>query len=135
MPAGTEVVFTAHSLPERVVAMGDPYPDQLRETAAAVAGQVGLDRWSTGWQSAGRTPEPWLGPDILDIVRDRARERVPGLLVCPAGFASDHLEILYDLDVDAARVARDADIAFARTASLNEDVCGTLATVVRRHAG
>jgi len=134
MPPGTEVVFTAHSLPERVLAMGDPYPAQLRETAEAVATRAGLDRWSTGWQSAGRTPDPWLGPDIIEVVRDRAAARVPGLLVCPAGFVSDHLEILYDLDIDAARGAREHGIAFSRTASLNEAVAETLATVARRAA-
>ena len=134
MPDGTEVVFTAHSLPSRVLDLDDPYPEQLRETAAAVASRAGVERWSTAWQSAGRTPEPWLGPDILEVVRDRAAAAVPGVLVCPAGFVSDHLEVLYDLDVDAARVAAECGVAFARTASLNDDpaLCRALAAVVKR---
>lgn len=137
MPAGTEVLFTAHSLPERIVAMGDPYPDQLRETAAAVASAAGVERWSTGWQSAGRTPEPWLGPDVLDTIRAKAAAGVPGIVVCPAGFVSDHLEVLYDLDIDARRVAGECGIAFARTASLNDDpgLVESVAAAVRRAAG
>ena len=121
MPPGTEVVFTAHSLPERVRAMGDPYADQITQTALVVAERAGVEPWSTAWQSAGRTPEPWLGPDILDVIRAKATAGVPGVLVCPCGFVSDHLEVLYDLDVDAARVAAERGMAFARTASLNDD--------------
>jgi len=130
LPEATEVLFTAHSLPERVLA-GDPYADELEASAAAVAREVGLDGpdrpdhgagWSLAWQSAGRTPEPWRGPDILEVIADRAATgRVEGLLVCPQGFVSDHLEVLYDLDVDAARVAAEAGLAFARTASINDD--------------
>src|SRR5205823_2121386 len=134
VPAGSEVVFTAHSLPARVLDIGDPYPDQLRATADAVARRAGLGRWSTAWQSAGRTPEPWLGPDVLDVVRELAAGGAPGMVVCPAGFVSDHLEVLYDLDVEAAAVARDIGLPFARTASLNDDpaLCHTLAQVVTR---
>jgi ferrochelatase len=78
VPDGAEVVFTAHSLPQRITETGDPYPAQVRETAAEVAERRKLTRWSTGWQSAGRTPEPWLGPDILDVVRGRSRAGSPG---------------------------------------------------------
>jgi ferrochelatase len=124
LPEATKVLFTAHSLPERVLA-GDPYPDELRTSAAAIAEQVGLNRWagwSLSWQSAGRTPEPWRGPDILETITDLAATgRAEGVLVCPQGFVSDHLEVLYDLDVDAARVAGEAGLAFARTASVNDD--------------
>ena len=132
LPPATRVVFTAHSLPQRILDTGDPYPDQLRATAAAVAGRLGLDeeRWSTGWQSAGRTPEPWLGPDVLAIVDAMAADPdVDGLLVCPCGFVADHLEVLYDLDIEAARRAADRGLAFARTASMNADatVLGALA--------
>ena len=136
MPDNTEVVFTAHSLPARVTDMGDPYADEITQTALVVAERAGVQRWSTAWQSAGRTPEPWLGPDILDVIRTKAGDGVPGVLVCPCGFVSDHLEVLYDLDVDAARVAAEAGIAFARTRSLNDDpaLCRTLATVVRHAA-
>src|SRR5947209_17039504 len=117
----SEVVFTAHSLPTRILADGDPYPDQLRETAAAVAAVAGLGRWSVGWQSAGRTADPWIGPDILDVLRARAADGASAVLVCPAGFVSDHLEILFDLDVEARALADDLGIAFARTRMPNAD--------------
>jgi ferrochelatase len=118
-----EVLFTAHSLPERILAMGDPYPRQLEETAAAVAGATGLDHWRVAWQSAGRTPEPWIGPDIRDVISALPTERpgVDAVVVCPAGFVSDHLEVCYDVDIEARRVAEDAGLALARTASLNDD--------------
>jgi ferrochelatase len=139
LPAKTTVLFTAHSLPERVLADHDPYPDQLRQSAAAIAERAGLDPddWALAWQSAGRTPEPWRGPDVRDVIRDLAATgRIEGVLVCPQGFVSDHLEVLYDLDVDARSVAREAGLAFARTASINDDpaVMGALAERVRRAA-
>lgn len=136
MPDGTEVIFTAHSLPARIRDLGDPYEDEITQTALVVAERAGVERWSTGWQSAGRTPDPWLGPDILDVIRAKATDGVPGIVVCPCGFVSDHLEVLYDLDVDAAHVASDAGIAFARTRSLDDDpvMCRALADVVRRAA-
>ena len=134
VPDGSEVVFTAHSLPERILGTGDPYPRQLTETAEAVAGQLGLDRWSVGWQSAGRTPEPWLGPDVLEIVRDRAAAGAAGLVVCACGFVADHLEVAYDLDIEAAAVAAEVGLPFARTASVNTDpvVMNALAGLVAR---
>jgi len=136
LPEGTRVLFTAHSLPERVLA-GDLYVDELRASADAIAGRVGLEDWTgwaLAWQSAGRTPEPWRGPDILDVIREGATGRAGGMLVCPQGFVSDHLEVLYDLDVEAAKVAAEAGLAFARTASINDDaaVMGALAARVRR---
>ncbi len=130
MPAATKVVFTAHSLPERVIDAGDRYPHELRATAAAVAARLGLADWAIGWQSAGRTPEPWIGPDVLAIVDELAADpAVDGLLVCPCGFVADHLEVLYDLDVQARQQADHAGLAFARTASMNADpaVLGALA--------
>ena len=130
LPARTRVVFTAHSLPRRILETGDRYPDELRATASAVAAVIGLEDWDVGWQSAGRTPEPWLGPDVLEIVDATAADpTADGLLVCPCGFVADHLEVLYDLDIEAAARARAADLAFARTASMNADpdVLGALA--------
>jgi ferrochelatase len=132
MPANTTVLFTAHSLPKRILDSGDPYPDEIRATADAVAGEVGLDRWTgyaTAWQSAGRTPEPWLGPDVLDVIADATGS----LLVCPCGFVSDHLEVLYDLDVDAKAAAERKGITFARTRVVNDDkdVLEALAARVR----
>lgn len=130
----TTVVFTAHSLPERIVAAGDPYPDQLHETAAAVAATAGLERWMTGWQSAGRTQDPWLGPDILDVLDTLARDGEQRVVVCPCGFVADHLEILYDLDIEAAGRAGELGLSFARTVSPNDDPAflDTLAAVVER---
>ncbi len=132
-PEQVEVVFTAHSLPARILDTGDPYPTQLAETAQAVADIVGLRKWSVAWQSAGRTPEPWIGPDLLEVLRDRATTGVDGVVVCPAGFVSDHLEILYDLDVEAADEAAKLGLAFARTAAPNDDpaFCTNLAAVVK----
>jgi len=116
------VLFTAHSLPERVRAAGDPYPDQLEESARLVATEAGLADWSVAWQSAGRTPEPWLGPDIRDEVRRLAAEgETDAVVVCPVGFVADHLEVLYDLDIELAAVAASVGLAYARTSSLNDD--------------
>jgi ferrochelatase len=129
--ADSEVLFTAHSLPARVLDLGDPYPDQVEETATLVAEQAGIDRWRVAWQSAGQTPEPWLGPDILEVIPTLD---VADVVVCPCGFVSDHLEVLYDVDVDARRVANDAGKTLVRTASLNDDprLIEVLADVVRR---
>ncbi|MBW3652442.1 MAG: ferrochelatase, partial [Actinobacteria bacterium] len=82
------VLFTAHSLPQTIVEKGDPYPEQLRETAEAVAAAAGLDRWQVGWQSAGRTSVPWLGPDLLQILVDLSAKGVPAVVVCPCGFVA-----------------------------------------------
>ena len=132
--AAVHVLFTAHSLPARILETGDPYPAQLRETAAAVAERAGLDRWSVAWQSAGRTPEPWIGPDLLTVLPELAAAGARGVVVCAAGFVSDHLEVLYDLDVEAAGVAEGLGLAFTRTESANDHpaFCATLADVVRR---
>lgn len=132
LPDGAKVLFTAHSLPLRVLE-GDPYPDQLRAGAEAVAARAGLapfTGWALGWQSAGRTPDPWAGPDVLDVIRDLAATgRATGVLVCPHGFVSDHLEVRYDLDIEAAAVADEVGLAFGRTRVLNDDpaVMGALA--------
>jgi ferrochelatase len=131
-----EVLVTAHSLPERVLAMDDPYPDQLRETAEAVAAAAGVARWRLAWQSAGRTPEPWLGPDLLEVIRDLPAAGADGVVVCPAGFVADHLEVLYDVDIEARAVAASIGLRLERTASLNDDprFLEVLADVVIRHA-
>ena len=131
--AGCEVLFTAHSLPQRILQAGDPYPDQLAETAAAVAERSGIEAWSVAWQSAGRTADPWIGPDVLEVLRDRARAGTRAIVVCPCGFVADHLEILYDLDIEARALADELGIAFARTASPNAQPAFTamLAGVVR----
>jgi protoporphyrin/coproporphyrin ferrochelatase len=129
----TEVLFTAHSLPARILEAGDPYPDQVQETAEAVARRAGISRWRTAWQSAGRTPEPWLGPDIGEVIATLEAARV---VVCPVGFTSDHLEVLYDVDVVARTIAEGAGKTLVRTASLNDDprFIAVLADVVRRQS-
>ena len=130
----TTVVFTAHSLPERVLRTGDPYADQLRETGEAIAAKMGLADWQIGWQSAGRTKDPWIGPDILEVIADLAAKGQRGIVVCPCGFVSDHLEVLYDVDIECKRAAGELGVELERTASPNDDPAflDVLATVVRR---
>jgi ferrochelatase len=141
LPDRSKVLFTAHSLPQRIIAAGDPYADQLQETAAAVAERAGLARWGTwsvAWQSAGRTPEPWIGPDVLTVIDDlAAAEGATGVLVCACGFVSDHHEVLSDPDIEARRRAEGRGLAFARTPALNDDptVLGALADRVVERAG
>jgi ferrochelatase len=125
LPERSKVVFTAHSLPERVLIADDPYPAALRETAEAVATRVGLTPWG-GWcvayQSAGRTSEPWLGPDLATVVAELAASPgATGVLVCPCGFVAENLELLYDLDIDLRQRAESAGLAFARTPALDAD--------------
>jgi protoporphyrin/coproporphyrin ferrochelatase len=129
------VVFTAHSLPERILASGDPYKQQLLATASLVAERAALgDTWSFSFQSESPTGEPWLGPDILDHLRDLRSRGVEHVLVCPVGFVSDHLEIRWDLDVEAAELARELGVAFERIEMPNDDPAfvRTLASIVRR---
>lgn len=125
MPPATKVLFTAHSLPQRIIDGGDPYPDELRATAEAVAEKVGLAAWSDwaiAWQSAGRTPEPWIGPDILAVIDDLAASgTADGVIVSACGFVADHLEVLYDLDIEARQHAEGRGLAFDRTACVNDD--------------
>ncbi|WP_068619726.1 ferrochelatase [Paenibacillus tuaregi] len=115
------VLFSAHSLPEKILEMGDPYQDQLLETSKAVADRAGVKNWQFTWQSAGRTATPWLGPDILDTLRELSVEQVEDVLVAPIGFVSDHLEVLYDLDIEAQAVAGELDMRLMRTDALNTD--------------
>ena len=129
----TTVIFTAHSLPERIRETGDTYPEQLAESALLVGRAAGLDDWLVAWQSAGRTPEPWLGPDVRDVVRQLAADKLAdAVVICPIGFVSDHLEVLYDLDIEVADVAAAVGLAYTRTASLNDDpeFVATLADVI-----
>lgn len=115
------VLFSAHSLPKRIVEMGDPYPDQLLETSRAIAEQTGVTSWQFSWQSAGRTAEPWLGPDILDTLQELSAEQIENVLVAPVGFVSDHLEVLYDLDIEAQAISKELDMRLMRIDSLNSD--------------
>jgi ferrochelatase len=126
------VVFTAHSVPKRVVTAGDTYPEQLERSARAVAEVAGIRDWSVAWQSAGRTDDEWLGPDVNAVIRAIAGAGGAAVVVCPIGFVSDHLEVLYDVDIEARATAERSGLAFARTASLNDDprFCAVLAEVV-----
>lgn len=125
MPARTRVLFTAHSLPQRIIDGGDPYPQELHATATAVAKQLNMnegDDWGIAWQSAGRTPEPWIGPDILAVLHEIADTKsADGVVVSACGFVADHLEVLYDLDIEAQHLADKLGLAFARTACVNDD--------------
>lgn len=116
-----KVLFSAHSLPAKILEMGDPYQDQLLETSKEVAQGAGVSNWQFTWQSAGRTADPWLGPDILDTLHDLSKEQVEDVLVAPVGFVSDHLEVLYDLDIEAKTVAKELDMRLERIDSLNTD--------------
>jgi len=116
-----KVLFSAHSLPEKILAMGDPYQDQLLATSKAIADSIGIEDWQFTWQSAGRTAEPWLGPDILDTMDELVNEGYKAILSAPIGFVSDHLEVLYDLDIEAKAKAADLGVAFERIAMLNTD--------------
>ena len=124
LPAGkrTELLITAHSLPVRALKIDHPtYEEQLRATGELVAAAAGVDSWRIAWQSAGRTPEPWIGPDILDVIRSLPAEGYEAVVVCPAGFTSDHLEVLYDVDIEAKAVAEEVGLQLSRTESLNDD--------------
>jgi ferrochelatase len=132
--ADAHVVFTAHSLPARILAAGDPYTDQLLETSRLVAGAAGLHEWSFSFQSESPTGEPWLGPDILDHLESLHRQGVERVLVCPVGFVSDHLEIRWDLDVEAKEKAAELGLQLERIEMPNADPAfvGTLAGIVKR---
>jgi ferrochelatase len=114
------VVFTAHSLPARVLDEGDPYRDELLETSALVAERAALRDWSFSFQSESPTGEPWLGPDILEELERLHAEGVPKVLVAPVGFVSDHLEILWDIDVEAREKAAELGLELDRIESLND---------------
>jgi protoporphyrin/coproporphyrin ferrochelatase len=145
--AGTTVIFSAHSLPVRTLEDGTQrcktcdcerscrYRDGLQETADLVAARVGVSDYRIGWQSAGRTNDPWWGPAVEEQIRELAKDGRSGVVVCSAGFVADHLEILYDLDIEAREIAEDAGLRFARTRMPNADPAylDVLARVVRDH--
>jgi ferrochelatase len=132
------VVFSAHSLPERILKMGDPYDKQLRETAQLVAERAGLspDRWSWSYQSAGRSPEPWLGPQIEEHLPALAEQGIKNVVSVPVGFVSDHVEILYDIDIKAQGVAQELGMRLERPPALNDDplYIETLVGLIRERA-
>lgn len=128
------VVFTAHSLPARIVDAGDPYCDELLQTAQLVAERAGVDQWSFSFQSESPTGEPWLGPDILDHLGALREQGVVDVLVCPVGFVSDHLEIRWDIDHEAKERAAKLGMSLERIAMPNADpkFVDVLAGIVRR---
>jgi ferrochelatase len=144
---GAAVIFSAHSLPVRTVDDGTlrckrcdcddscRYRDGLQATADLVAERVGLDQYLIAWQSAGRTTDPWWGPPVEEVIQQLAMQGHTAVMVCSAGFVADHLEVLYDLDIEARQVAEEAGLVFARTRMPNADPAylDVLAQVVRDH--
>ena len=132
------VVFSAHSLPTRILQMGDPYDSQLRETAQLVADAAGLDeaQWSWSYQSAGRSPGPWLGPQLEEHISKLAAQGIRNVVSIPIGFVSDHVEILYDIDIKAQAVARAHNVRLERPPTLNVDplFIDQLADLIRQRA-
>jgi protoporphyrin/coproporphyrin ferrochelatase len=112
------VIFTAHSLPARAIAAGDRYADEVAETARGIADRVGLKKYERAYQSAGRTPEPWIGPSLEQVLDDKSAT-TRKFLVVPIGGVGDHTEILFDIDIQAARTARELATTLRRTESLN----------------
>lgn len=133
-----QIIFSAHSLPERITTWNDPYPAELRATVDGVTRRLGLDeaQWTFAYQSAGRTPEPWLGPSILEIIPDLVTRGVRAALVCPVGFVADNLEILYDLDIELRDLAARQNLHLERIAMPNADplLIEALASVTQRAA-
>ena len=127
-PKAVQIIFTAHSLPERILAAGDPYPRELAASAAAVADRLHLEGWHFAYQSAGATAEPWLGPDAEAVITELAHAGHEALLLVPIGFVCDHVEILYDIDIEYRALAQRLGVQLERTGSLN-DAPGLVAAV------
>ncbi|KHF42028.1 ferrochelatase [Halalkalibacter okhensis] len=129
------VIFSAHSLPEKITKMGDPYPDQLQETADLIAEKAGIKNYTIGWQSEGNTPDPWLGPDVQDLTRDLYEEHgYTSMVYCPVGFVADHLEVLYDNDIECKVVTDELGIDYYRPEMPNAkpEFLECLATIVKK---
>jgi ferrochelatase len=129
-----KVLFTAHSLPEKALANGDPYDREARATAAAVAARLGLDDWDFAYQSQGMTEDRWLGPTVESCLDRYAEAGVREVVVDPIGFVCDHVEVLYDIDILFRQYAAKRGIALSRPESLNDSPAFTraLAEVARR---
>lgn len=119
-PEVTLVIFSAHSLPEKIVAAGDPYKDELLETSRLVAERTGVPHWTFAFQSASQTGEPWLGPDVLDVITDQAAN-YKNVICCTVGFVSDHLEVLYDLGIEARDRCAEYNMNFRSAATIGAD--------------
>jgi ferrochelatase len=133
--AQTRVIFTAHSLPTRILTEGDPYPQEVERTAQGVARLLGLTAWELAYQSQGATADPWLGPTLDEVFERCAARGQRHLLLAPIGFVCDHVEILYDLDILAQQLAQARGLCLRRIASLNTSplLIDTLVSVVQRH--
>ncbi|PLT33805.1 ferrochelatase [Bacillus sp. V5-8f] len=127
------LIVSAHSLPEKILQMGDPYPNQLKETAELIAQAAGVINYEIGWQSAGQTPEPWLGPDVQDLTRDLFNEKgYKAFIYIPAGFVAEHLEVLYDNDYECKVVTDEIGASYYRPEMPNDHPAfiDALATIV-----
>ncbi|MEH7110090.1 ferrochelatase [Bacillus sp. JJ1764] len=130
------LIVSAHSLPEKIIQFGDPYPQQLKETADLIAEQASVKNVEIGWQSAGNTPEPWLGPDVQDLTRDLYYEKkYKAFVYAPVGFVCDHLEVLYDNDIECKAVTDEIGAKYYRPEMPNaqREFIDTLATVILKH--
>jgi hypothetical protein len=119
-PDETLVIFSAHSLPKRIMAEGDPYIEELLATSRLVASETGVKNWRFAFQSASKTGEPWLGPDILDVINEE-QGNYKNFLACTVGFVSDHLEVLYDLDIESRDHCEKLGLNFRRAATIGPD--------------
>jgi ferrochelatase len=129
----TVVIFSAHSLPEKILQNGDPYPDQLKKTAELIAKTAGVKHYRIGWQSEGNTPDPWIGPDVQDLTRDLfEQERYLSFVYCPVGFVAEHLEVLYDNDYECKVVCDELGVDYYRPQMPNakNEFIDCLATVI-----
>ncbi|KAB8139012.1 ferrochelatase [Gracilibacillus oryzae] len=127
------LVVSAHSLPEKILQNGDPYPDQLKKTAELIQAKTGVQHVEIGWQSEGNTPDPWLGPDVQDLTRDLYEHNgYRSFVYAPVGFVADHLEVLYDNDYECKVVCEEIGASYYRPEmpNVHPQFIDTLATVV-----
>jgi protoporphyrin/coproporphyrin ferrochelatase len=130
------VIFSAHSLPEKILADGDPYPEQLKETARLIAEEAGIKNYDIGWQSEGNTPDPWIGPDVQDLTEELYnKEGYKAFVYCPVGFVAEHLEVLYDNDYECKVVTDKVGAGYYRPPMPNAKPAfiDALATVIEKH--
>jgi len=127
------LIVSAHSLPEKILQFGDPYPQQLKETADLLAEQAGIENYTIGWQSAGNTPEPWIGPDVQDLTRELYQQHhYKAFVFAPVGFVCDHLEVLFDNDIECKAVTDELGVSYYRPEMPNakEEFINCLSTVI-----
>ncbi|MGJ9459341.1 ferrochelatase [Oceanobacillus sp. CF4.6] len=127
------LIVSAHSLPEKILQNGDPYPDQLRETAELIVEETEIKNYALGWQSEGNTPDPWLGPDVQDLTRELYdKQGFRSFIYAPVGFIADHLEVLFDNDYECKVVCDELGANYHRPSmpNVHPDFVHTLAKVV-----